>query len=192
MNKKYRIYIIFTILLFGLIGYRTNSLIAESRREVFNQNRIIAEYGLPVDYIILNKKTDVLKEPLSVKNNRALVSINRISRFGVGDKVEGGKIVSVSNKIDLDTGMYIIRTTGVKNGDWFSESRHKGFFVPLYAISNNTVFIATDGIASPVKIEIKNRDSKNALIAGVINDGDILIVSKVESGQKIKLQSKDK
>ena len=65
-----------------------------------------------------------------------------------GQKIENGKITFVSNSIDLNTGMFLVRTSGVSNGLHFAEFTTDGIFVPLYAIADNSVFVVENGVAS--------------------------------------------
>jgi hypothetical protein len=125
---------------------------------------------------------------LAIKNNRAYVTAERAKKLKPGQKVGQGKITYVSNNIDLDTGMFLVRTSGVENGLQFAEFTANGFFIPLYAIQNNTVFIAENNIAVARDIEIVNQDSENAYIVSGLNDGDIIILSNVNAGTKVKVK----
>jgi hypothetical protein len=83
--------------------------------------------------------------------------------------------------------MYLVRTSGVSDGLHFAEFTADGIFVPLYAVSNNTVFVVNDGAATIREIKIARQDSENAYIASGLKSGDIVILSKVNAGDKVKL-----
>ena len=142
---------------------------------------------MPVEYVTVHIESGTLYEPLSVKNNRAYVSGERASKMRAGQKIENGKITFVSNNIDLNTGMYLVRTSGVSDGLHFAEFTTNGIFVPLYAISDNSVFVADNGIATKRNIKIARQDSENAYVESGLNSGDVVILSKVQSGVKVKL-----
>ena len=49
------------------------------------------------------------------------------------------------------------------------------------------IFIAEKNIAVARDIEIVNQDSENAYIKSGLNTGDIVILSNVQSGDKVKI-----
>jgi len=180
---KKLIYILLAIIIAGWIGYRVYAIYSESQREVFNAARVEEK---PVEVMIVREEMGVLREPLFIKNNRAFVSHQRVRKFGVGQRVGTGHIVSVANKLDLDTGMYLIKTTNVQDGEQFAEAKYTGFFVPIYAVSDGKVMVIEDGVAATREVKIMNQDSEWVLIFRGLNDGDIIILSKVEEGAKVQ------
>ena len=186
MFKKI-MYISLIAILVGWVIFRFAAVASENARFVFNASRSAADVGLPIESVTVQVKSGTLYEPLSVKNNRAYVSAERASKLRVGQKIEQGKITYVSNSIDLNTGMYLVRTSGVSDGLHFAEFTTDGIFVPLYAVSNNTVFVVNDGAATIREIKIARQDSENAYIASGLKSGDIVILSKVNAGDKVKL-----
>lgn len=175
-------------LLVAWVVFRFAAIGAEHGRYVFNPTRYATENGVPVESMLVEKKSQVLKEPIAVKDNKAFVSGSRIGRFASGQKVEDGKIISVSNSLDLDTGMHVIKTKGVSDGLHYAEYEGVGYLVPVYAIQDNKVFVAKDGKAVSQEVNIVRQDADNALIASGLNDGDVVVLSKVEDGQKIRLK----
>ncbi len=183
MKKKKLLWIILGLVFALWVGYRIYAIAAESRRIVFNSARV---ESLPVTTIVLSSGQNTLREPLYIKNNKAYVSAARAKKFGSGQKIEnGGSVRSVSNKIDLDSGMYIIRTNGAVDGENFALSKYTGFMVPLYAVRGNSVMIMEDGLAKEHAVKIINQDSENAIVMGDINDNDVLILSRVTHEQPV-------
>lgn len=178
------------VLLVGWVTFRFAAIGSENARYVFNANRVAAEHGAPVEVLTAQKKTDVLKEPLYVKSNRAVVSASRVGKFEVGQKFDtGGAIISVSNRIDLDSGMYTIKTTGAIDGLHYAQAKSTGYFVPVYAIDNGTVFVSVDGVAQKREVKIVNQDADTALISSGLSDGDVVILSKVSEGDRVKYEN---
>lgn len=187
-KSKNIIYTIIISLVVAVFAYRFYSVSSENNFEVFNIIRNNAKNGTPV-YVLNMKMTDgILYEPLTIKNNRAFVSGVRLSAFKSGQKVGDCKIVSVSHNIDLDTGMHVIRTSGCKDGLQYAENRKNGFYVPVSALHGDTVLVAENGIAQSREIVIENRDLENALIKSGIKVGDIVVLSGVKNGEKIKIE----
>ena len=184
---KHTFFIVFVAIMVGWVIFRFIAFASENARFVYNASRVAAENGLPVEYVTVHIESGTLYEPLSVKNNRAYVSGERASKMRAGQKIENGKITFVSNNIDLNTGMYLVRTSGVSDGLHFAEFTTNGIFVPLYAISDNSVFVADNGIATKRDIKIARQDSENAYVESGLNSGDVVILSKVQSGVKVKL-----
>ncbi|MDR1361431.1 MAG: hypothetical protein LBJ18_04005 [Rickettsiales bacterium] len=176
------IYILVAAALCAVIGYRVYSIHEENQRAVFNAARMEAA---PVETIVMREKMDSLKEPLFIKNNTAKVSSARVYRFGIGQHIGTGRIISVSTKIDLDSGMHIIKTSGAGNGLQFAESHWTGFFVPVSAIQNNSVMIMENGTAVKREVKVANRDAVQAFISRGLRDGDIVILSTVAEGAKV-------
>jgi hypothetical protein len=184
---KHMFFIALVVIMVGWVIFRFTAFASENARYVFNASRVAADVGLPVESVTVQKSYGTLYEPLSVKNNRAYVSAERASKLRTGQKIENGKITYVSKSIDLGTGMYLVRTSGVSDGLHYAEFTTDGIFVPLYAISDNSVFVVKDNIAVQRDIKIARQDSENAYVESGLNTGDIVILSKVQSGIKVKL-----
>lgn len=192
LNTKKSKNIIYTIIIVVGVcafGYRFFVVAQEHRFQVFNIVRKNLDNGTPVETIKAEKKNGILYEPLTIKNNTAFISGARLNIFKPGQKSGNCKIVSVSRKIDLDTGMHIVKTSNCKNGLQYIEKESIGFYVPVSAITGNTVHIANNGIAEIRKIEIADQDAQNALIKSGINEGDIVILSKVKNNEKVKISN---
>lgn len=184
---KHTFSIVFVIAMLGWAGFRFATIASENKREVFNISRVYANQGIPVETLIITTKTGTLFEPLSIKDNRAYVSATRAKGLNAGQRVANGKIKSVSRRIDLNTGMYLVRTENVDDGLQSAEFVAKGHFVPLYAISNNQVYVVKNGIAQKRNIVIERQDSENAFVTDGLNDGDVVILSTVSAGDKVKV-----
>jgi len=186
-KSKNIIYIILIACVVSAFGYRFYTVSQENNFDVFNIIRNHNENGVPVDVLNMKKTDGVLLEPLTVKNNRAYVSGARVSNFRGGQKVDDCEIVSVSKNIDLDSGMYVIKTASCKNGLQYVEIVAKGFYVPVSAIKGNNVYVVNGDVANSREIVIGGRDSQNALIKQGLSDGDIVILSDVKDNQKVKI-----
>ncbi len=185
--KKYG-YIAIAILLMGWFVYRFVSVAAESKRYIYNSQRVEIETGIPIDVVILENKTDVLKTPLYVLDNTGLVSGSRIDLFESGEKIGDGKIVQVNKTIDLDTGMHIVKTVGVKDGLNYAQKELTGFFVPVNSVFDDHIFVVENGLASKKQVFVISKDANFAVITGDIQDGDILILSKVSENEKVNVK----
>jgi len=119
--KKNLYMAVFAVLALWFI-YRFVMVAIESRMVVFNPMRVAGENGTIVDSIVAEQKSGIIKTPLSIENNRAYVSGAHRSGLKVGQKVANGEIVFVANSLDLDTGMYVVKTKNVDNGVAFAES----------------------------------------------------------------------
>lgn len=188
-TRKYKniIYITVIVLVVFAFGYRFYTVVRENNFDVFNIARHNAINGTPVTVLEMQKTNGILFEPITVKNNRAFVSGKRVNMFYGGQTIGNCKIVSVSKNIDLDTGMYVIKTSGCSNGLQYAQTKKYGFYIPMSAIHGNVVYVANDDVAHAVKIEIENQDMQNALIKSGIENGDIVILSNVQDNQKIKI-----
>lgn len=184
---KHMFFIALVAIMVGWVIFRFAAFASENARYVFNASRVAADVGLPVESVTVQKSSGTLYEPLSIKNNRAYVSAERASKLRAGQKIENGKITYVSKGIDLNTGMYLVRTAGVSDGLHFAEFTTDGIFVPLYAISDSGVFIVKDGVTVRRDIKIARQDSENAYIESGLDVGDIIVLSHVQSGVKVKL-----
>lgn len=150
MRKSAKRLIIFLAILFvaAVSGYRIQAILKESARTVNNISRIQTERGIPKDYVVLKKTTDYLREPLYIQNGRALVSANRVHRFKVGQKIEGTNAIikSITSRIDLDTGMFIVSISKKISGRFMVLGKYTGFFVTLDAeLPSHARVIARDG-----------------------------------------------
>lgn len=186
-KSKNIIYGMIVISIIAVFGYRFYRVGQENRFEVFNIVRNNLDNGTPVTVLKMKKTDGVLYEPLTVKNNAAFVSGARVNIFKVGQKSGKCQIISVSKKIDLDTGMYVIKTANCTDGLQYIEKEKKGFYIPTYAINGNTVYIEKDGVATIREIKIADRDAQNILVKSGINYGDLVILSKVKNNEKIKI-----
>ena len=170
-----------------LVVYRFAMFGIMQHKSVFNLTRDAESNGTPVSVIEMKKTDGVIYEPLFINDNRGYVSGMRVSRFRAGQKITGGgEVVSVSNSIDLDSGMHIVRTRGVVNGAHTVEIKDNGFYVPTYAIQNGVVFIVRDAHAHAVSVKVVRGDADNTMITGV-TDGDVVITSHITDGALIRV-----
>lgn len=184
-RAKRIIYIVCAIIMIGWVIFRCVMIASENKMDVFNAARDAAQNGVPVHTIEMSRMDGTLREPITVHNNRAYVSAARVDKLRVGQLVGDGEIVSVSRNIDLNTGMHIVRTRNVPDGLQYAEYKTNGYFIPLYAIHDNNVMVVENGVATSREITIVRQDSQTALVNG-LNDGDIVILSKVNAGDKVK------
>ena len=189
-TKKFKkiAYISLVAILVGWVIFRFAAVASENARFVFNASRVAADTGAPVLAIEMANTSGTLYEPLSVQNNRAYVSGARAKKLRAGQKVGDGKIVSVSSNIDYDTGMYVVRTSGVADGLQMAEFVADGYFVPLYAITDGMVYVAENGVATARAVEIARQDSENAYIKSGLKNGDVVILSSVRAGDKVQIK----
>lgn len=187
-KSKTIIYTIVIVLIAMAFGYRFYAVSQENNFEVFNIIRNNEANGIPVHVLTMQKTDGVLFEPLTIKNNRGFVSGARRGYFKTGQKIGNCKIVSVSDNIDLDTGMYVIKTSGCKNGLQYAENKKNGFYIPVSALQGNTVYVVNGDVAKLRQVSVENRDLQNALIKSGINEGDVVILSNVKENQKIKIE----
>ena len=184
---KHAFFIALVAIMTCWVMFRFAAFSAENRRYVFNASRVAMDVGMPVETMTVQVAQGTLYEPLDVKNNRAYVSGERAEKLRAGQKIENGKITYVSKSLDLNTGMVLVRTSGVSNGLHFAEFTTDGIFVPLYAIADNSVFVVENGVAVARNIVVARQDSENAYIKSGLNTGDIVILSNVQSGDKVKI-----
>lgn len=189
-TKKFKriLYTAIVLLLVGWVVFRFAAIGSENARYVFNASRIAADVGAPIEYVEMKRTDGVLYEPVAVNNNRAYVTENLARKLRVGQKIGDGVITYVSSDLDLDSGMFVVRTRGVADGLQYAEYNANGFFVPLYAIENGTVFVAENGVATARTVKIGRQDSENAYIVSGLKNGDIVILSQVESGDKVQIK----
>ena len=168
-------------------GYRFYRVASEGNTNVFNIVRNDLKNGTPVETLIATQTKGVLYEPITIKNNRGYVSGVRVKLFYNGQNMGDCKIVSVSKDIDLDSGMHVIKTSKCKDGLKYAENIKTGFLVPTSSVRGNTVYVADAGVARMRNVEIDGHDAQNVLIKSGINDGDVIILSDIKDGQKIKI-----
>ena len=181
-------YIVLAIVLVFWVGYRFYTIASENSRVVYNATRDASDTGVPVSGIKVSKTRDVVREPIAVRNNRAYVSAQTAKKLRAGQSVDNGVIVSVSSGVDLDTGMYVVQTRGVSDGLHYAEFAGDGYFIPAYAVKNdNTVLVAVDGVATSRAVKVVRQDSERAYITSGLFDGDIVILSHVDAGTKVKI-----
>jgi hypothetical protein len=188
LNTRKFAYILCAAAVIGWVAFRFTAIGSEKARYVFNAARIAADQGAPVEVLTVVRKKAALKEPLAVHDNRAYVSGARVGKFAAGQKVGDGVIVSVSRNVDLDSGMHVIRTRGVKDGLNYAESESVGYFVPIQAVHDNAVMVAADGVAQRRSVQIADRDSEIAVISQGLSDGDEIILSKISENNKVRFQ----
>lgn len=186
---KKLIYILVVLGLLFWIGFRITALIMQHNQQVFNIARDVSEKGTPVLTMTAQNTPGILHEPITVENNRAYVTGNRVGLFRTGQKVGNGKIASVSQNIDIDTGMYVIKTTDAEDGLQYVEYTRNGYFVPIYAVVDENVFVYDNGVATLRKVIVAHSDADVALITQGLHDGDIVILSKVSDGERVRIQS---
>ena len=186
-KSKNIIYLVCILIVIGCFAYRFYVVFTERNQPVFNILRNNIENGTPVETLKMAEIDGVLYEPLNVKNNRAYVSGARVNMFKSGQKMGNCKIISVSKNIDLYTGMHIIKTSNCKNGLQYVEFAERGFYVPVSAVYDNSVYVVNGDKAHVRDIVIKARDSQNVLVKSGLHNGDVVILSKTQNGEKIKI-----
>ena len=186
-KSKNIIYLIIVLIVVGCFAYRFNAVRQENNIDVFNIARNNLENGVPVQVLEMHETDGVLYEPVTIKNNRAYVSGARVGFFKSGQNIGDCKITYVSKGLDLDTGMFVIKTANCDDGLKYVENKKHGFYVPASSVSGNTVFVADGDIARSRKIVISGRDAQHILIESGLNDGDVVILSSVSDNQKIKI-----
>lgn len=178
---------VLAVLAFWFI-FRFVMVALESHMDVFNPMRDESKNGTLVEYVTAQKQNGTIGIPISVQNNRAYVSGARRAKLRVGQKVGDGAITYVSSSLDLDSGMYVVKTRGVSDGINNAEIDLNCFFVPVYAVHNGVVYVADSGIAHAHSVTVVATDSDFACISDGIKDGDWVITSHVTDGQKINIK----
>lgn len=187
-RTKKRMYIALVLILVGWVAYRFAVIGAQNRLQVYNPARAAISEGVPVSIMEMHREKGVIREPLTIKNNRAYVSGARAALLQPGMKVADGEIVSVSSNIDLDTGMHVVRTRGVADGLQFALFSTNGYFVPVYAVNNGVVFVLRDGVAHSVPVKVSRQDLDMAYITSGLKEGDVVILSRVAEGSKVNVK----
>jgi len=184
MKKRTKIAIVVAIVA-ATISYRAVEITIENRRTVFNIDRVHAEIGVPVDIIIAQNKTTYLREPVAVRGGRIHVSGGRVDKFRTGMRLStGGTISAVGNRIDLATGMFIVRTNA-PDGNHFVLMRHTGVFVPIEIVQSGTIMINNNGVAEQINVNVIATDATHAVIRGLSN-GTEIIMTRVDAGTNIR------
>ena len=184
---KHILYVALVVLMAGWVVFRFAAVASENARYVFNAARVAADSGAPIQTLDVATKSGTLYLPLSVQNNRAYVSGDVAANLKAGQRIGNGQIVSVSRNLDLDTGRFVVRTSGVSDGLQFAQFTTTGHFIPLYAINNGTVMVAQDGVAVSRDITVARQDAENAYVTSGLNDGDVVILSSVSAGTKVRV-----
>ena len=184
---KHILYVALVVLMAGWVVFRFAAVASENARYVFNAARVAADSGAPIQTLDVATQSSTLYLPLSVQNNRAYVSGDVAANLKAGQRIGNGQIVSVSRKLDLDTGRFVVRTSGVSDGLQFAQFTTTGHFIPLYAINNGTVMVAQDGVAVSRDITVARQDAENAYVSSGLNDGDVVILSSVSAGTKVRV-----
>lgn len=187
-RMKKRMYLALVIILAAWVVFRFAAIGAQGRLQVYNPSRAAMDDGVLVSAKEMQRAPGVIHEPLTVKNNRAYVSGVRANLLRSGMKVSGGEIVSVSSNIDLDTGMHVVRTRGVPDGQHTAEFHATGYFVPVYALDNGVVYVVRDGVAVRTPVTVSRQDMDTAYITSGLKDGDIVILSRVADGTKVNVR----
>jgi len=184
--KKW-IYIFCICALAFWVIFRIVMLIIQHNQQVFNIARDIDMNGTPVLTMMAENTSGALREPITVEKNRAYVTGGRVGLFRVGQRVGDGKIVSVSQNINLDTGMYVIKTSGVSDVLQYVEYTRNGYFVPVSAVIDGNVYVYENGVATLRHVIVAHSDANTALITQGLRDGDIIILSNVSDGEKVRI-----
>lgn len=192
-NKNFRhiVYILIGVILCAWAAYRFYAYYQEQNLFVHNTARVTEQHGVLVDAMRVKRQTAVLYEPITITDNRGYIAASRVERIATGQKIGDGEIISVSYKIDLDSGMHIVRTQNVSDGLQYAEYVSDGFLVPIYAVTNDTVMVARDGIAYARLVTVARTDATNALVTFGLQDGDIVILSDVSDGARVKVIRKE-
>ncbi|MBD5400277.1 hypothetical protein HDR61_00810 [bacterium] len=187
-RAKKRIYVLLVVLVALWVVYRFVAIGVMNGINVFNPARDVAENGAPVSVISVQRAPGVVREPLTVHGNRAYVSGPRAALLHAGMRIGDGEIVSVSSNIDLDTGMHVVHTRGVPDGLHMAEFRTTGYLIPIDAVNNGSVYIVRDGVSVRVPVTVSRQDTETAYVTSGLNDGDMVILSRVADGAKVNIK----
>ena len=186
MQNKKKLYTYIAAIIAVAFIYRFIKVGMEKFEVILCPQREFIKNGKQVDILEIKKEISFIKVPLTVKDNTAYIPQNKLNLFFKNQKIEnGGEIVVVNKKLDLDTGMYKLKTKDVMDGLNYALIEKEGFFIPTDAIDENKVYIKENGKAVVKNITVVMRDENIALVDGV-TDGNILITSKITDGEKIK------
>lgn len=186
-NKKI-FYALCALVVVLWVMFRFAVIGAQNRLVVYNPARAALTDGVPVTVINMEPRNDILRTPIMVRRNRAYVAAERAQRLRAGQKIGNGTIASVSQNIDLDTGMYVVQTNGVADGLQFAEFNVNGFFVPVYALDGDALFVVRDGVATRIHVKVAGQDSDKALIKSGLNTGDVVILTRVADGVRVQVK----
>ena len=178
---------VFIALVFWFV-FRFVMVAIESRMDVFNPKRNENKNGILVEYITVQKQIGTVGVPISVQNNRAYVSGARRAKLQSGQKIGDGVISYVSSSLDLDSGMYVVKTRNVSDGINYAKIELNCYFVPAYAVRGGFVMVAESNVARMRSVTVVASDSDVACISDGVTDGDKIIISHVSDGQKINIQ----
>lgn len=183
---KKNVYTAVLVVLAGWFIFRFVMVAIESRMVLFNPVRDANKNGVLVETVVADKKDGAINFPISIKNNRAYVSGRVRAKLRAGQKIaEGGTVANVSNNLDLDSGMYVVQTRGAVDGVNNVQIPCVGYFIPVYAVREGVVMLEKSGVAVSQRVDVAAQDSTFACISGGINNGDIVILSKVSNNQKV-------
>ena len=184
LNKN--VYMAVLVVLVCWFVYRFVMVAIESRMVVFNPVRDANQNGTLVETIIADKKDGVINFPIAIQNNRAYVSNRARAKLRAGQQISGGgTIIYVSNSLDYNSGMYVVKTNGANDGVNNVQIPCNGYFVPVYAVRDGAVMVEKSGVAKSVVVNVVDQDSKFACISDGLGDGDVVILSKVSDNQKV-------
>lgn len=183
---KKNLYTAVLVVLVGWFVYRFVMVAIESRMVVFNPVRDANKNGTLVETLVAKKQDGTINFPIVIKNNRAYVSGIMRAKLRSGQNIsEGGTITSVSGSLDFDSGMYVVQTRGANDGVNNIQIPCSGFYIPVYAVRDGVVMVEKSGVAVSQNVNVTAQDSDIACVSGGINDGDVVILSKVSNNQKV-------
>lgn len=187
-RTKKRMYAALVVLVACWVAFRFAVVGAQNRLVVYNPARAALTDGTVVEVMTASRHQGVLREPITIRNNRAYISGARVALIRPGQKIGDGVVVSVADGINLDTGMHAVRTRGVADGLQYAEFRADGYFVPVYAVKNGVVFVAQDNVAVARPVSVARTDADTAYITSGLADGDMVILSQIADGDKIQIK----
>lgn len=184
-NKK-KLYTYIAIIIAIAFVYRFIKVGMEKFEVILSPQREFITNGKKVEILEIKNENNYIKVPVTIKNNTAFIPQNKLELFFKNQKIEnGGEIISVNKKLDLDTGMYVLKTKGVTDGLNYALIYKNGIFIPTNAIDENKVYVKENNFAVTKNITVIIRDENTAFVEG-LNEGDILITSKIQNGEKVK------
>lgn len=186
-NKiKKNVYTAVFVVLVGWFIFRFVMVAIESRMVVFNPVRDANKNGTLVETIVATKKSGTINFPIAITNNRAYVSGLARGKLHAGQQISGGgEILYVSDSLDLDSGMYVVKTRGAVDGVNDVMIPCNGYYIPVYAVRDGQIMVEKLGVATSRAVNVLAQDSSLACVADGISDGDVVILSKVSNNQKV-------
>ena len=183
---KKNLYTAVLVVLAGWFVYRFVMVAIESRMVVFNPVRDANKNGTLVETLVAKRQDGTINFPIVIKNNRAYVSGIMRAKLRPGQNIsEGGRVANVSSSLDFDSGMYIVQTRDANDGVNNVQIPCSGYYIPVYAVRDGVVMIEKSGVAVSQNVNVTAQDSDIACVARCINDGDVVILSKVSNNQKV-------